>query len=96
MDVQSSEVVDVPEHNYYAIRVNGAQVGLTAYQLDGRTITFTHTETAPELQGRGLAGQLVQGALDDVRSRGLGVVPQCSYVKSWIAEHPEYADLVES
>ncbi|MEO6713230.1 MAG: GNAT family N-acetyltransferase [Mycobacteriales bacterium] len=96
MDGQSSEVVDVPEEDHYAIRVNGEQVGLAAYTLSASTITFTHTETDPEMQGQGIAGDLVHHALDDVRRRGLDVVAQCSFVREWIDEHEEYADLVAS
>lgn len=94
MDAQAREVADVPAEGHYAIRVDGEQVGLAAYRLEGGTITFTHTETVPARRGEGIAGTLVQGALDDARRRGLVVVPQCPFVRDWIAEHPEYGDLV--
>ena len=96
MDEQNADVVDVPDERHYALRVDGQQAGLAAYLIDGNTITFTHTETDPERQGQGLGGALVQGALDDARSRGFGVVPQCPFVAHWISEHPAYADLVRS
>jgi len=95
MDAHNSEVVDVPEEMHYALRVDGRHSGLAAYTIDGSTITFTHTETDPERQGQGLGGALVQGALDDARSRGLDVLPQCPFVAHWITEHPAYADLVQ-
>ena len=94
MDEQNAEVVDVPDERHYALRVDGQQAGLAAYLIDGSTITFTHTETDPARQGQGLGGSLVQGALDNARSRGLDVVPQCPFVQHFIDEHPEYADLV--
>ena len=96
MDVHSSEVVDVPDEQHYVLHVDGRESGLAAYTMDGSTMTFTHTETDPERQGQGLGGALVQGALDDARSRGFGVVPQCPFVAHWISEHPAYADLVRS
>lgn len=96
MDVQSSEVSDVPQARHFVIRVNGEQVGLAAYVLDGSTVTFTHTEVTPELEGQGIGGDLVRGALDEVRRRGLTVVPQCPFVADWIEEHHEYADLLTS
>ena len=37
--------------------------------------------------------QLVQFALDDVRSTGRRVEPRCWYVAEFIATNPEYADL---
>ena len=33
-------------------------------------------------------------ALDDVRRRGLHVLPICPFTKSWIERHPDYQDLV--
>jgi len=94
MEMQSTEVVDVPEEGHYAIRVNGEQVGLASYEVNNNTVTFTHTEISPEHRDSGVGGQLVQGALDDVRDRRLAVEPQCTFVRHWIDEHQEYADLV--
>jgi predicted GNAT family acetyltransferase len=53
---------------------------LAYYRLDGGTITFTHTETPPELQGRGIASRLVDAALASAQARGLRIVPLCSFV----------------
>jgi hypothetical protein len=66
----------------------------SAYDLEPGSIVFTHTVVPDELSGRGIASELVKFALDDARSRGLKVVPQCAYVSSWIARHPEYQDLL--
>ncbi|WP_420803744.1 GNAT family N-acetyltransferase [Saccharopolyspora erythraea] len=32
--------------------------------------------------------------LDSARERGLEVLPHCPFVRSWIARHPEYLELV--
>ncbi len=37
---------------------------------------------------------LVGGALDDLRAAGRQVVPSCWYVREFIDEHEEYADLL--
>ena len=61
----------------------------------GRLVVFTHTETDPAFEGQGVASQLVRWALDDVRARGLRVVPVCPFVKAYIGKHgDEYSDLV--
>ena len=52
---------------------------------------------APErsrFEGRGLASQLVRTALSDARSDGLSVLPFCPFVRSYIAGHTEFLDLV--
>ena len=44
---------------------------------------------------RGLAGRLVAETLDDARRRGLGVLPHCPFVRSYIDTHlAQYLDLV--
>ena len=67
---------------------------VAAYQLEGDTIVFTHTVVPPAIEGRGVGGKLVRGALDQVRDRKLKVVAQCSFVAAWIDRHPEYRDLL--
>lgn len=64
------------------------------YLVEGDVISLTHTGTPPQHRGRGLAGQLTRFALDDIRARGKQVVPLCPYVVSFIADNPEYAELV--
>jgi len=87
-------VRDVPEHHRYEAELDGKQVGLTAYRLIGDAVVFTHTEVDPSAEGHGVGGALAQYALDDVRARGLAVVPLCPFIKGWIERHPDYADLV--
>jgi uncharacterized protein len=84
-----------PEQSRYELVEDGAVVGLAEYrELTGR-IAFTHTETDPARAGQGLAAELVTFALDDVRSRGLAVLPLCPYVRAFVAKHPDqYLDLV--
>ena len=55
---------------------------------------FTHTEVVPQFEGQGLGSRLAKFALDDVRRRGLQVVPVCTFVAGYIRRHPEYHDLV--
>jgi len=78
----------------YHLIVDGAEVGELDYRDgDGRRV-FTHTGVRPSHEGRGLAAQLVQRGLDDARAEQLSVIPQCSYVAAYIAQNPEYVDLL--
>ena len=89
-----NEVKDVPENRRYVITSDGEEAGVAEYIPTDTMITFTHTEVAPAFEGKGIGGTLVREALDDVRTRGLSVLPMCPFVKVWIERHPEYADLV--
>jgi predicted GNAT family acetyltransferase len=71
----------------------GGEVGYAAYELQEGQITFTHTIVPDPIEHRGLGSALVKHGLDYARAQGLKVVPQCSFVKSYIDKHPEYADL---
>jgi len=64
------------------------------YGIAGDVITFRHTEVPTELAGRGIGSRLVRGALEFTRAQGLKVVPQCRFVSSYMAKHPEFNDLL--
>jgi uncharacterized protein len=87
-------VRDVPEASRYEIRDGEQLLGHADYQRDGDTVVFIHTEVDQDSGRSGLGGTLVRAALDDVRGRGGSVVAQCSFVRGWIARHPEYGDLL--
>jgi predicted GNAT family acetyltransferase len=88
------EVHDNPERSRYEITVDGELAGYSEYDTVGATRTFTHTQVDKSVREKGLGAQLVQEALDDVRASGGAVVAQCPFVKRFIQEHPEYADLL--
>jgi predicted GNAT family acetyltransferase len=77
----------------FELDVPGATVVLN-YKLADGVMKLVHTETPPAARGRGLASQLVQGALDNARARGLKVVPVCLFVRDYLVKHPDYRDLV--
>jgi hypothetical protein len=84
-------------HNEAASRFEaefGGGVALAAYRRQGGELWLTHTEVPPAWQGRGLAGQVVQAALDWARTEGLKVRPLCSYVAAYMRRHAETHDLL--
>ena len=64
------------------------------YRLTPSAVIITHTETPGALRGRGIASDLVQGALQLIRADGLKVVAGCSFVVDYLHKHPEFADLM--
>ncbi len=86
------EVVD--EQRFEARDADGALLGIAAYDAQGGTVVFTHTEVLPAAEGRGVGSALVRGALDQVRASQRDVVALCPFVKAWIERHPDYQDLV--
>ncbi len=78
----------------YEIREGDAVRGHIDYRADGNTLDMHHTEVDPSQQGRGIGSRLAAGALDDVRSRGMKVVPSCPFIADYIERHPDYTDLI--
>ena len=87
------EIVDNPTEHRFEAHLDGEVVGITDYELNGSTITFTHTETNPAFEGRGFGSRLARGVLDAARARNLVVVPECPFIRMYMRRHPEYADL---
>jgi predicted GNAT family acetyltransferase len=71
------------------------EVAFANYRLAPSTVIITHTETPRALRGRGIASELVQGALELIRADGLKVIAGCGFVVDYLRKHPEFADLVE-
>ena len=89
----TSEVRDNPALHRFELEVDGS-VAVARYVRHGNVVTFTHTEVPEALGGRGVGTKLAEGALDLVRARGEKIVAQCPFIASWIARHPDYADLI--
>ncbi|MFC4944554.1 GNAT family N-acetyltransferase [Pseudonocardia sp. GCM10023141] len=89
-----SVVRDNPDESRFEIEVDETPAGFAEYVATPGRITFTHTEIDPGFSGKGLAGVLIRTALDAARDQGLSVLPLCPFVRSFIAKHPEYVELV--
>ena len=87
-------VRDNPDELRYELVDGDILIGLIRYRREPGALALVHTEIDPAHEGRGLGAVLVQGALDDLRERGLKLIPICPYVRAWLGRHPEYADLV--
>lgn len=88
-----SAVRDNPALSRYELDAEG-QIAVANYRRADGVITFTHTEVAPELAGRGIGSRLVHGALDAVRAEGLKVASRCTFVSRYLMRHPEFNDLL--
>ncbi len=83
------EVIDNTKENRFELDIDG-HLAIVTYSISDGAIYFTHTETPAHLQGRGIAGRLVQAAFESARQRGLKIVPRCSYVAAYLKRHPEF------
>lgn len=89
----AAAVRDNTARSRFELEADGA-IAFMNYRLAGTVISLDHTETPVAARWRGLASRLVAGALDQIRGRGLKIVPRCPFVNAFIGKHPQYRDLV--
>lgn len=87
-----SAVRDNKALSRFELDVDG-DIAFANYRLTPQAVIITHTETPRALRGRGVASDLVKGALELIRADGLKVVAGCSFVAVYLRRHPEYHEL---
>ena len=85
-------VTDNTDRQQFEMLLDGG-LAFVAYRRTGDVLNLHHAEVPPALEGSGLGGRLVKAVLDEIRARGLKVVPGCSFVRAYMKGHPEYDDL---
>ena len=89
----ATSVRDNKAQSRFELDVEGA-LAFANYRLTPSAVIITHTETPRALRGRGIASELVKGALDLIRRDGNKVIAGCGFVVDYLDRHPEDADLV--
>jgi hypothetical protein len=86
-------VRDNKAQNRFELDVEGG-MAFANYRMTSSAVIITHTETPRALRGRGIASELVKGALELIRAEGQKVIAGCGFVVDYLEKHPEYEDLV--
>jgi predicted GNAT family acetyltransferase len=81
----------------YEARVDGKDgTGeLTYSRVSPTRIIANHTGVDERLRGTGVASALVERLVADARSRGITIVPRCSYVVAQCRRNPDWSDVME-
>jgi uncharacterized protein len=87
-------VTDNPRASRYELWLGTTRAGFIEYRAEPGRVLLVHTEVDPAFEGQGLGERLVAGALEDLRARGLKLVPRCSFVRAYLRRHPDQDDLV--
>ena len=88
-------IVNVAEKGRYEVFADGRFAGYSTYELEPGRVVVTHTVIRPAFEGRGIGSRLVEFVVDDIRSRGLRIVPVCPFTRSYLQRHPDYAPIVD-
>jgi predicted GNAT family acetyltransferase len=77
----------------FELDTDGA-IAFAKYERNGEVVSIIHTETPAALRGRGIGSQLIEGVMTLLRQQHLKVRPLCGFARRFVAQHPEYRDLV--
>lgn len=85
----------IMEFQYEAERIfaqneEGSVIAEVTFPLKDDIATINHTFVDESLRGQGVAGQLVQSAVDQILKDGHKIAATCPYAVSWLGKHPEY------
>ncbi|MEN1784592.1 MAG: GNAT family N-acetyltransferase [Bacteroidota bacterium] len=84
---------DNPTNKRYEYKVDGGTAFIEYIKTQDK-IYLTHTEVPKGLEGKGIGKTIVQQALEDVKAKGLTLIPLCPFVALFIKRNPEYRALV--
>ena len=87
------EIKQDMKKNRFVSFVEGYEA-VVEYTLKDNIIDIYRTYTPTELRGKGIAGRLVNFALEHTKENNLKVIPTCSYVKGYIERHENYKELL--
>ncbi len=64
-----------------------------SYKIENEVLHIKYVEAAPELQGKGAAGQLMKDIALFAIENNYKINPICGYASAWLKKHNEYSDL---
>jgi predicted GNAT family acetyltransferase len=78
----------------FFIDTDGTRVAEMEIAIQAKNLIVYHTEVSEELQGKGIASNLLAKMVEYARENKLKVVPLCTYVLAQFKRHPEqYKDI---
>lgn len=86
----NSKVVRNSDRNRYEIFYGEDLAGFADYSERGDETVFTHTEIDKAFGGKGLGSTLAAAAVREAIGRDRVIRPVCSFIKSYLDQHPEH------
>jgi predicted GNAT family acetyltransferase len=88
-------VVHQPDRQRFVRELPEGTAELAYMPDDTGTLNLYHTFVPPAARGNGVAATLVEAAIEFARGAGVRIKPSCPYVRGYLSQHPDTADVVE-
>lgn len=86
-------LIDNTAEQRYEIDAEG-HTAYIDYTFRGGAIVLTHTLVPKALEGRGIGSALVHLVLEEIKKKGLRIIPECEFISVYIRRHPEWEQLL--
>ena len=83
------------EAGIYELQVDGQTAAGLLFTESGSRVVIRSTAVFRDFRGRGIAGKLLGGVLDQLRSEGRTATLTCPFGNAFVRSHPEYDDVVD-
>lgn len=79
---------ELRDDGFYKDDENGNNIARIQWEMDGDVMVMTHTVVDSSLQGQGVAGQLLDKAVEYAQENDYKMRPVCSYVQKKLDSVP--------
>lgn len=80
-------IYHIPEKCRFECQISG-HLAFVEYNLQRHLVTITKTFVPKELEGRGIASELIQKVAEFCYENGYDIKATCSYAVTWLRKHP--------
>jgi predicted GNAT family acetyltransferase len=94
VDLEKLEITHSPANDRFEVWIDG-KLSKLDYIQEAKNFVIAHVGVFPEHRGQGVAGKIVEAALQYARENRLRVIPMCSYAAAYIRRNPQYLELTE-
>lgn len=91
--MEDYELIHNKEKSRYEFQIEGLIADADYRKIDD-VMVITHVGVPYPLEGKGIASQLVEKMLQDIKRQNLKVKPVCPFVVAYIKRHPEWQEIV--
>lgn len=92
----SQKVIHYPGKQRFELKDGSGEPATLTYHTRGESIVIDHTFVPPVMRGKGIAATITHDALLEARRLGWKIIPDCSYVETYILRNPEFRDVLHS
>ncbi|MGQ1948603.1 GNAT family N-acetyltransferase [Geofilum sp. OHC36d9] len=93
-NMKTNTIIHNPALSRFEITID-SQTAVIDYQpVSPQVWIISHTKVPAILEGQGIASHLAKTLLTYCRQKNIKIIPECSFVVSYLQRHPEWNDVI--